>query len=483
MGCRATHRDGAGTPPGTPRPPAVAGSLATAALALALSVGGLQAQGFSVNEHGTCQMGRAGAGTASPCADGSAVLFNPAALAGTDGATVSAGAMVLAAFGEFTSDYPGETTELDNDPIPVPHLYATWGATDRLGVGLGVFVPYGLETKWPTDFEGRFLGYDNKLQSIYVQPTLAYELNDVISVGGGPTYVVGAVELNQRLDLSTQTVPSDAVPTGTTFGQLGVPHHTDFADANLDASGATGVGANVGVQIRPADWVRVGARYLSQVTLEYEGDATFEQVETGLTLAAGNPFGLPAGTSMDEVVAGSFSSSGALQDQVVRTEITMPDQLQAGVAVDATDRVTVMADYHWMDWSDFDAIPLDFEVARDDEQVEDYEDTHAVRLGLEAEATSDVTVRGGWIYHDAAAPDRTVTPLLPEAARHEITGGLGWSISPSFTVDLAYQFIAQQDRRGRVTDSAPGTSPTTALNSGLYEFGAHLVSSTFTYTF
>src|SRR5437879_1201387 len=39
------------------------------------------AQGFSVYEQGACAMGRAGAGVAAPCEDGSAIFFNPAGLA------------------------------------------------------------------------------------------------------------------------------------------------------------------------------------------------------------------------------------------------------------------------------------------------------------------------------------------------------------------------------------------------------------------
>lgn len=458
-----------------------AATIAAAALALALSAGGLQAQGFSVNEHGSCQMARGGTGTASPCDDGSAILFNPAALAGTDGTTVSGGSMLLIATGDFTEDFTGRTTDLDNDPVPVPHLYATWGATDRLGLGLGVYVPYGLETKWPTDFEGRFSGYDNRLQSIYVQPTVAYQLSEAISVGGGPTIVIGAVELNQRLDLSRQEVGG-----GVTFGELGVPFHTDFADANLDASGATGVGANLGLQIEASDRLSFGARYTTSVELDYEGDATFEQVATGLTLPTDLSLGgttIPAGTPIDQLVAPQFQSGGALVDQTVATTITMPDQAMAGLAFDATDRLTLLADWHWQDWTDFDVIPLSFEVAPDEERIENFQDTHAIRLGAEVEASRTLTLRGGYIYHDAAAPDETVTPLLPEAERNEVTAGLGWEPSPGFALNVAYQYVGQNDRRGRVVEPPEGVVPTTDLNGGLFSFGAHLVSSTFTLHF
>src|SRR5437867_4508741 len=46
----------------------------------------LGAQGFGIYEQGTCSMGRAGTGVAAPCADGSAMFFNPAGLAGVKGA-------------------------------------------------------------------------------------------------------------------------------------------------------------------------------------------------------------------------------------------------------------------------------------------------------------------------------------------------------------------------------------------------------------
>ena len=43
------------------------------------------AQGFGIFEHGSCGMGRAGAGSAAPCQDGSAIFFNPAGIAGMQG--------------------------------------------------------------------------------------------------------------------------------------------------------------------------------------------------------------------------------------------------------------------------------------------------------------------------------------------------------------------------------------------------------------
>jgi long-chain fatty acid transport protein len=60
------------------------------------------AQGYGVYEQGACAMARAGAAVASPCADGSAIFFNPAAIAtGRDGSTLSAGGTLIGPRGDF----------------------------------------------------------------------------------------------------------------------------------------------------------------------------------------------------------------------------------------------------------------------------------------------------------------------------------------------------------------------------------------------
>ncbi len=443
----------------------------------------IAAQGFAVNEHGTCQMGRAGTGTAAPCPDGSAVLYNPAGLAGMGGWTVSAGLTVIDAFGDFTDDLTGQTTDLTNSLIPVPHVYATYGINAQWAAGVGLFVPYGLGTRWPTTFEGRFSGYDNDLQSFYIQPTLSWKPHPKIAVGAGFDIVIGSVELNQRLDAWELPAPPPA-PLGTTLGQLGIPFHTDFANARLKATGATGFGGHFGVLLTPNERFSLGARYLTRVTLDYEGDATFAAVATGIVLPAGNPFGAPAGTTLDQVLQGAGVFT-ALANGTATTSITMPDQLQVGIAVNATPALMLLADAQWMNWSVFEAITIDFANQLTPDRVirEDYEDTWGFRVGFDWAADDRWTLRGGYLYHQAAAPDQTVTPLLPESARNEFTGGVGLAVSPRFSIDVAYQYIRQDKRRGRVRDPLPGQLPTTALNSGLYSFNANLVGATLTVHF
>ena len=218
--------------------------------ALVVSTGSLAAQGSNVMQHGACATAMVSAGVASPCSDGSAVLFNPAALA-QQGSGISAGVTGINTQATFTYDYTGETIEQDATTTPVPFGYLNYRVSDRLAAGFGVFAPYGLGIEWPLEFEGRYVTYDTSLRNIYLQPTLAYEVAPWLSIGAGVDVILGSIELNQRLDLAEQFVPDPAtgqplmIPgtnTPARFANLGIPLGTDFADAKLAGDGV-GVGS------------------------------------------------------------------------------------------------------------------------------------------------------------------------------------------------------------------------------------------------
>jgi long-chain fatty acid transport protein len=266
---------------------------------------------------------------------------------------------------------------------------------------------------------------------------------------------------------------------GLTFGAL-VDSETDFVDTSLSASGAKGLGANLGVILRAHDRVRIGARYLTPVTLRYDGRASFAPIAASYRVTKANPLGLPVGTALDSFVSQGL---GALQDQDVSTDLEMPAQLVLGLSAHVSRRLKILADYQWVGWSAFNTVTLDFSHALppDEQLVQNYRDTSAVRVGMEFQAGPALRASAGYFYNQAAAPDETVTPLLPEARRNHLTAGLGWNLRPSMTIDIAYQLVRHADRRGRIVNPAPGELPTVALNSGMYRARGDLLGITLTY--
>ena len=452
-----------------------AGVLAGAALPAALS-----AQGYGIYEHSSCMTARAGTGVASPCTDGSAINYNPAGILGSGRGLVSGGITYIGPSGDFTNDVTGLKSGLENQHFYIPHFYATRDFGSKYAAGVGVFAPYGLETNWGTAFEGRFLGYRSKIQSIYVQPTFAVKVASTLQFGAGLDLSWEKVNLRQRADLWAAQVPG--APAGVTFGSLGFAHNTDFADVNLEGNG-TGVGFNLGVTWQAHPRVSFGARYLSQQKISInKATAAISQVNTGIILSNGNPLGLPAGTPLDAVLASSFLADSLLGDQGGSTSLTFPAQFVFGVSVKATDRLRLLGDVQWVDWKKFDQLVLTFDRLPQKVIQESYKNTMGYRFGADYVVNDRYTARLGLLSHSAAAPDQTVTPNLPEGPRTEYTAGLGAGLGPKLHLDVAYQYIDQADRRGRTTDGGLAV-PTAAVNNGLYSFHASLASATFTYKF
>src|SRR2546426_8133152 len=246
----------------------------------------LAGQGFGVYEHNTCAMGRAGVTAARPCADGSAIYFSPAGLAGLTGTHISAGVTLIGAQGSFTDDFLANQSDLKNPLIPVPNIYVTHALSPKVTAGIGLYAPYGLETKWDSaNFPGRFLGYNTNIRSIYIQPTIGYQVSPKLKFGIGVAYIASHLKLRQRADLSSQPVPDAlripaGLPVGTTFAMLGVPTGTDFADATLEANGS-GFAVNFGAIWQVTDRLSIGGHWLTRKQDTYDGGAPVKATATG----------------------------------------------------------------------------------------------------------------------------------------------------------------------------------------------------------
>ena len=433
------------------------------------------AQAFGLNEMGSCAEARGFAATAAPCDDASSIYWNPGALPKTRGFSIYGGAAIIKIKGDFTRDTSFTSYNAEVPTAIVPHFFLDYRGAGKLAFGLGAYVPYGLTSQWGDNFPGRFSAKKASLQTIYVQPNIAYQLTDNWSVGGGPIYGHSTVELIQAVDLSGVQTSAG----GPTFGQLGIPKYTEFARARLKGS-ASAFGVTLGVHGKLSPTWEMGARFLSQLSFNYDNaDATFEARPTGLVLAANNPFGVPAGTPVDALVASQFTAPGALIAQKVSTQIRHPAQIQAGFAYTGFESTTLSFDYAYVGWKSFNQLPVTFAGAAPSKVlVEDYNNISSIRLGVEHRMTNGVALRGGISAATSAAPDETVTPLLPEMDRGYGMFGAGIPLMGRFALDAAYAHVFTSGRRGRIDERAAGSTSAQALalNSGVYSLSADILS-------
>jgi len=91
------------------------------------------------------------------------------------------------------------------------------------------------------------------------------------------------------------------------------------------------------------------------------------------------------------------------------------------------------------------------------------------------------TGRTGIGYNTAATPDVTVTPLLPEARRWTLTAGAGFRMTDRLSADAGFEYVFQDDRRGRVRPRTRRSQPAEELNVGGYEGNAWILGVTVVY--
>ncbi|HET7291888.1 MAG TPA: outer membrane protein transport protein, partial [Vicinamibacteria bacterium] len=271
---------------------------AAAAVAVAAALAGfpssVMASGFQLVEQNGSGLGNAYAGQAAGVEDASAIYFNPAALTRVRGKQFVAalnGIGLSTTFTDSGSSRPvlGRVTL----PVPqggsggdagafkaVPNAYLSWQAASRLWFGLGVNVPFGLETKWDGDWVGRFHAIASDVRTVNINPTVAFEVGDVLSLGVGANYQRLDAELSQAVaygGISVGIASSVAGPVAgaIVLAQLGGP-------SGLASEGVATIeghdwawGWNVGATVKVGEPGRLAVAYRSRVSHELEGDATF----------------------------------------------------------------------------------------------------------------------------------------------------------------------------------------------------------------
>jgi long-chain fatty acid transport protein len=353
--------------------------------------GQLPASGFLVYNQDAKADGMATAVTSS-IDNPSAIFYNPALLTDQPGFGVSINDTMVMAERTFKDEATGTTADLKTTTNHVPSLFARY-TRDRWSFGIGVYNPFGLSADWGRTWIGRYSATYSQLKAVFVTPTIAYKLNDCVSVGLGVSYVDSSVNLQNM-------VPLAPFPDGR---------------AKLTGDG-TGVGANAGIRIRlPQDYT-LSFTARSPVKIKYDGAANFYTPNDALFKAL-----IPA-----------------LRDTDVSTTITLPWQATAGLAKNI-GALTLEADVIYVGWSTIDQYKVKFSDGRPPvTYLKDWYDVFSFAVGANYRWSKSFETQLGYMYDMSPVPQRTLTPDIPDANKHILTGGIGYTTGP-FKASLAYQ--------------------------------------------
>lgn len=366
--------------------------------------------------------------------DASAVTHNPANLVDLQGWEASFEPTVAYHSVSYRSPTGARAETVDPWKF-LPHVFAGGPlGSGTVAAGLGVTAPYGLSVVWDADPGDPFryaAPYHNELETLSVNPTLAFKLHPKVRLGVGLDVLWSELTLKQYYPWAT------IVP--------GAP------DGRIVANGdGIGWGANLGLSWDIAERHRLAFGFRSPIDVNYEGD-----------LRISNAVVVPGGrihTDMD-------------------SRIEFPTTLSVGYGFRVSDRVRLEANLEWLEFSRFEELNLDVPAALPGLNTrvrEDWEDTITVGAGGSWEFAEGWTLRFSYQYFESPVPEFTYSPSIPDANQHAVTVGLCWRAG-HHRLEAAYGRVFYEDR-------SIGSNQSGAY-LGRYDIEVHLVSLAYGFTF
>ncbi|HYO73744.1 MAG TPA: outer membrane protein transport protein [Archangium sp.] len=389
-----------------------------------LAAGASQAAGIAIDTQNARATGMGSTGVAS-MRDASSIYYNPAGILGVKKLDIQLGDSLILGHLGFTPQVTG--IEQTQDPMsPPPHGYVAYKITDQLAAGVGVFTPFGANSKWPEDFVGRQIARESQVATFDINPTVAFAPLSWLRLGVGFQAVYGTLEAHRQIVLP----PGSPAPGAT--GEVALSTST------------WGVGYNAGVQadLLPG-MLSLGAHFRSRVLMFLEGNADF-----------------------------SGQVASAFPDQPVLLDVELPASLGLGVAFTPMQKLLLAADVNWVQWSSVQQLLFEFQTtpALNQPSVKNWEDRWNFHVGGEYMVTDALAVRAGFVYDPTPSPANTLAPDLPDADRIRVSLGAGYALS-AFRVDAGYQFVSLMEKES-----------TFAPLPGRYRGSAHVIGLTLGYS-
>ena len=279
----------------------------------------------------------------------------------------------------------------------VPAGYYSWQIRPDLWLGMSVNSPFGLSVKEPAAWAGGGYGaYWTNLATYNATPSIAYRINDWISIGVG---------VQVQYAKTTFGFAYNALGAGT--------------QAGLNGAG-WGYGFTAGVTLTPTENLTVGIGYRSAIDQKLNGSLMLPAA------AGGTPGSINATVNLPDIVTGSIRYRFAPQ-------------------------WTALGTVEWSNWSRIDTVgvlqPSGAPAIAGGSVVAlpfQYQDGWFFSGGVEYQWNQQMALRTGVGYEISPVTDQVRMPLVPDNDRIWLSAGATYRYSNKITLDLAYSHVFLQ---------------------------------------
>jgi len=176
-------------------------------LVLCLLATSVHAGGFALYEwsnRGTA-MGTTGYAIAG---DASVIATNPALMTKLEGSHALAGAVFISPQSSVVVD--GHKNKTKANIYTVPHAYFTHQSesNENVWLGVGMFTRFGLGTHYKDNWNGKDALQYVDLQSVSLNPAIAFKINDQLSIAGGVEILRGSIKQKSNVEPNLSDFPA-----------------------------------------------------------------------------------------------------------------------------------------------------------------------------------------------------------------------------------------------------------------------------------
>jgi long-chain fatty acid transport protein len=436
------------------------------AAALVGAANGAVAAGFQLLEQNASGLGNAYSGQAATAEDASTIFFNPAGMTRLPGMNAVGAINAILPSSKFTNTgstlAPLQPTLGGNggdagDWAFVPNAYFSWQLNPQVFVGVGVNAPFGLKTEYDPTWVGRFFAVKSELKTLNINPSIAFKVNDKVSIGGGISYQYAKATLSNSVNYSAAAFGAGGAGL---LAAIGGPGREGIATVEGDDHAW---GFNLGAMFDLTPDTRLGVTYRSSTNYKIKGSVAFSNRPALL--------------------------GGGLPDGSVSADIKLPATASLAAFHRLNAQWDLLADVSWTEWSTIKTLNI---VRASGALLTttplNWKDTWRVGIGANYHYNSAWTFRVGTAYDQSPVPDADRTPRVPDSDRTWIALGAQYRLSKQAAIDFGYAHLFMKDASVNLCNAAQAAANPPACSGknnlvGTFKNNVNIISTQFRYTF
>jgi long-chain fatty acid transport protein len=359
-------------------------------------------------ETGAPDLGTASAGRTAMAADASTAAANPAGMTQLERTQLLTASGALLPSTNF--DIGPKTTPARGTPLgtaggnagvffPVGSFFFVYKLDERWRLGVAAYSDYGLAGNYSHQWAGRYRIDRAALITGKIAPSVAYQVNDWLSLGAGFSFAVARLTFKSRVDTLNPRRPDGGM--------------------SLE-SWDEAFGGNAGILLTPLPKLRLGLTYQSPEYFKFGFRPFLSNLGRGLNAVrrriGGSKFTVP---------------------------LTEPQQVMASARYAVLPNFSLLGNVGWQNWTEFGEFPVGItsQKQRTVSANLHFSDTYQIAVGQQFRLAEKWLWSAGFAFDSSPVSRTNRNAVLPIDRQLRYGTGIQYDVNRNVTAGAAWEFM------------------------------------------